>query len=271
VYVTRDGGWTWRDTRQQEAQLSTIGRRYGWLLPRCDVECNALWRTRDGGLSWAPLANAANTGASRVGRAGAALVLQTDVAQFSSDDGQGWRLFFQPVTRWSETLPIDAHGHGLGLPQPAYDARCMLEVATALSVSSDSGDTWTRRQPPFSVESIAADAGVVAAVGVRRDCTQVFAVSRDLGATWDVRRLPRRGCLVSLSGDAVWLGCGRVLLTSSDGGRIWRRYDGAEAIESIAATATGAWAVSGTRGSRLWRTTDAGRTWVEQWPRLPTP
>jgi photosystem II stability/assembly factor-like uncharacterized protein len=126
----------------------------------------------------------------------------------------------------------------------------------------------------FSITSLAADGRFVAVVGLRGHCTNVLALSQDDAQTWLVRQLPRKGCSVSVAHDDVWLGCGKKLLVSRDRGSTWTLLDAPQAFQSehLAAEGRGAaWGLSWFGGQRLFRTTDGGRTWVEQWPRLPTP
>jgi photosystem II stability/assembly factor-like uncharacterized protein len=54
VYVTRDGGSTWR-RRGTEVQLSTVGTRYAWAVAPCDVECSVVLKTTNAGRTWRPL------------------------------------------------------------------------------------------------------------------------------------------------------------------------------------------------------------------------
>jgi levanase len=69
---------------------------------------------------------------------------------------------------------------------------------------------------------------------------------------------------------------GECVVFSTDRGRTWARIEAPKRFDSsrIAAAGRGAaWGLFWQRGAgvRLWHTADAGRTWVEQWPRLPTP
>ena len=104
----------------------------------------------------------------------------------------------------------------------------------------------------------------------------VLALSNDNARTWTIRRLPRKSCAVSVAGGDVWLGCGRKLLISADGGRTWTKLEAPKRFDSSRIAAAGhgaAWGLFWRRGQgvRLWHTADAGRTWIERWPRLPTP
>jgi hypothetical protein len=175
----------------------------------------------------------------------------TQAGRFASADGRAW-------TRLADVSPRYAQ-----LPYPTFLRRCKIDVTRV-------------RRIPFGVTSRAVARGLAGAVGVRPDCTNLLGLSDDGGRTWRVQKLPRRACSVSVARDDVWLGCGHLLLVSGDRGHTWARLDGPPRrfdAGRIAAAGDGrAWAAFASHDAeRLWRTADGGRTWVEQWPRLPTP
>jgi len=166
--------------------------------------------------------------------------------------------------------------HAYALPYIGFGLQCKRESTRKLFVTDDGGRSWARRRTPFNIAALAADGRRVAVVGVGASCANVLALSDDNAHTWRIRQLPRKGCSVSLAGDGLWLGCGRLLLVSADRGRTWARLEGPKRLDTSRISAAGrgaAWGLFWRRreGVRLWHTADAGRTWLEQWPRLPTP
>jgi len=306
ILVTRDGGRTWA-RRGTEVELSTFGSRDAWAVPRCEDECSFILRTRDAGRTWRPLARA-DLLAGPPAVAGGLISLPTQAGRFVSTDGRRWRLAagdvlaarpgfsVAPFCSWPRCGLLSRHGartyrfagrvadvgsvaiadrlHAYALPYPSFGTVCKAGSTRGLYVTTDGGRSWRRRRMPFSIASLAADGRFVAVVGLRGHCANVLALSQDDAHTWLVRQLPRKGCSVSVAHDDVWLGCGKKLLVSLDRGSTWTLLDAPQAFQSehLAAEGRGAaWGLSWFGVQRLFRTTDGGRTWVEQWPRLPTP
>jgi photosystem II stability/assembly factor-like uncharacterized protein len=308
VLVTRDGGRTWV-SRGSEVEISTVGVREAWVVPRCEDACNYILRTRDAGRTWRPLARAdLLVGTPAV--SGGLVSLAGEAARFVSRDGRRWRLadrdalaerpgysiapfcsfprcglasrHFGRTYRFTgrvadaQAVAIADDRHAYALPYLGFGSECKTESTRRLYATSDGGRSWRRRRVPFNIASLAADGSFVAAVGLRGGCSTVLGLSRDDGHTWRIRRLPRKGCVVSVAREDVWLDCGAKLLVSADRGDRWTLREEARRfyITRLAAAGKGeAWALVATphRAQRLFRTSDGGRTWLEQWPRLPTP
>lgn len=295
VLTTSDGGRSWRQS-WNEVELSFVGARRAWALPRCDNSCAVVWRTSDAGRSWQPLAAPGALSFAAVGAVGRTLSLVTwDGAAFTSrDDGRTWSLAPPAAPRGEGALPFAATRRGLRpkrLPRGGTDivsvafasdsvgylaegeqvANCVRFVplyAGRVWATRDAGATWRRMSVPFRVVALGAQDGLVAATGIR-SCVGVLGVSDDGGRSWRIRRVPA-DCRPSVAADAsIWLSCG---LLSRDRGRTWTRFHPVSWVAGI--TADEAWgtsAVSRSSFPRLWHSTDGGRTWREVWARLPTP
>ena len=309
VLVTRDGGRTWA-RRGTEVEWTTVGARHAWVVPLCDIACDFVLRTRNAARTWSPLARADLLAMNSLQTAGGLVSVSTEAGRYASRDGRSWRRLgggrlavgpgFSVERRGSWRLPVvvSRHGarvvrykgpaarkiqhvvvadatHAYALPYLAYGAGCRAPSTRKLYVTSNGGRSWLRRPVPFNVASLAADGRRVAIVGLRADCTNFIAVSDDDAQMWSIRRLPRKGCSVSVALDDLWLSCGRKLVVSRDRGATWTMLDVPRRLDSSHVAAVGhgqAWGLYWSEfGRRLLRTTDGGRTWLEQWPRLPTP
>jgi photosystem II stability/assembly factor-like uncharacterized protein len=303
VLVTRDGGRTWA-RRGPEVELATAGVRDAWVLPQCD--CNYVLRTRDAGRSWRPLARPDALAVLAVQAAGGVVTLTTEAGHFMSRDGRRWRFVDRDVLAARPGFSVESsrgsrhswlvarHGrrafrfawpddvdtvavadatHAYAIPG-RIDFRCGTEYTPKLFATDDGGKRWIRRRVPFELAFLAADGSRVAVVGVRPGCTNVLALSDDGARTWNIRTLPQKDCSVSVAGNDLWLGCGRKLLVSRDRGTTWTLLASSARSDLTHLAAAGggaAWSLLGFGSARLFRTTDGGRTWLERWPRLPTP
>jgi photosystem II stability/assembly factor-like uncharacterized protein len=267
IYVTRDGGYSWR-RRGTETQLTTVGARFAWARPGCDLECDLLWHTTNGGRSWRPIARPARINYSGVAARGSAVGLTSydNVGFVSPDGGRTWRLGNLPAP------PVRAELRARYYVDEACGGSVpFVEAARSIHLTSDDGRTWKALRPPFAAVSVALAPQLLAAVGVR-DCTAVLAISRSGGRSWTISEIPR-ACEPAVAGGAeIWLWCERLLLHSSDGGRTWSRLRAPAVVLSVAPLGAGrAWIVAGDVGAgRLWRTEDGGKTWKEAWPGVPT-
>jgi photosystem II stability/assembly factor-like uncharacterized protein len=297
VYVTTDGGYTWR-RRGSEVELTTVGRRDAWAIA-CDFDCDVVWRTTDAGRVWRPIARPDRISLATVAVRGSTIVLGAgDGTTFSSTDGRTWTLSYPhaPPLPFHDVVASSFRDrrHGFAVTNHTYaDESCgpsasVRDVGTRLYATVDGGRTWTARRAPLPIASVSAARGLVAAVGLRH-CSAALALSRDGGRRWSVRPLPRTCATVSATASSLWIVCNRTsfnrdgdrawtrgtILRSDDGGRSWKRLPlGAEIMSVAPRDSHEAWAILGQiRGDdlyRLWHTTDGGKKWKEVWPALPT-
>jgi photosystem II stability/assembly factor-like uncharacterized protein len=260
VYVTRDGGYTWR-RRGTEVQLTTVGADDAWATPRCDIECDVLWRTTDAGRTWRPIARPDRISLSSVVlRRGAIGLGSYDGANFvSPDGGRTWRV--GTIAPASVRASIGERFY----PDETCGPRTpFVEAGRTLHVVS-SGTVFEVANLPVSPASVALASDLVAVVGLR-DCHAALALGRK--GRWSVSRIPR-ACQPSVgAGGEIWLACDKLVLHSSDGGRTWSRFRAPLTVASIGPDGLGkAWIVA---ANRLWRTDEGGESWTEVWPRLST-
>jgi photosystem II stability/assembly factor-like uncharacterized protein len=271
VYVTRDGGYSWR-RRGEGAQVTTIGADDAWATPNCDIECDLLWRTTNAGRTWRPIARPDRINFSSVAvRRGVLGLTSYDEANFvSADGGRTWR--FGTVG----PPPVRARiGKLFYADETCGPSTPFVEAGRTLRFTHNGGRTWNVVNPPLAPASVAVAPDLLVVIGLQ-SCGAALALSRDGGKLWSLSRIPR-ACEPSVaSGGVIWLACERFFLYSDDAGRSWSRRRAPVPIASIApAGKGGAWIVAGNGGSiedknRLWRTRDGGKTWIEVWPRLPT-
>ena len=284
ILVTRDGGRSWA-YRGVGVRLSPLDANAAWMLPRCELDCTAIWRTGDAGRRWTPVANPTNANVYGVQTNRGLVSLETDIARFVGGPGRRWRVgrnaivgaapgfsvgpAAAPEGTFTAAVADRRTAFALVEPPGLELERCGLGATMRVLVTRNHGRTW-RRTGSFRAYSVAADGRRVYAVAQEQDCRNQLAASDDAGRSWTLRALPRRNCAVSAWRKDVWLRCGRIVLVSRDAGAAWLRLRGPKRFEQadLAADAGGAWLAL---GGHLWRTTDRGRTWQERWPRLPTP
>ena len=268
IYVTRDGGYTWR-RGEAEVQLTTIGADGAWAVPRCDLGCDVLWRTTDAGRTWRPIARPDRINLSSVVlRRGGIGLRSYDGANFvSRDGGRTWRLGAIPPAQLRASI-----GERFYPDETCGPGTPFVEAGRTLRIISD-GTTVEVANLPVAPASVALASDLVAVVGLR-NCHAALALSRK--GVWSVSRIPR-ACQPSVgAGGAIWLACDKLLLHSSDAGRTWSRLRAVLPIAAIApAGRQSSWIVAGNSApvgdrNRLWHTDDGGKTWTEVWPRLPT-
>ena len=218
VLVTRDGGRTWA-RRGDEVQLATIGARDAWTVPRCDVDCNVVWRTRNAGRSWRPLARPDLLEILSVQVSGGLVSLSTTGGRFVSTDGTRWRFARGDVlaarpgfsielpSTWPRQALTARHGasafafkgravdvvnsavvadsrRAYALPYIGFGLECKRESTRKLFVTDDGGRSWSRRRTPFNIASLAANGNRVVVVGVGANCTNLLASSDDSAHAW---------------------------------------------------------------------------------------
>src|SRR5207247_4370574 len=85
--TTSDGGRSWLDTGFTAMQIATAGAGHAWLVPPCFEGCGVIWRTRDGGRSWDPLARPEKVAFSAVTATGAWALVDGAAGGYRSLDG----------------------------------------------------------------------------------------------------------------------------------------------------------------------------------------
>jgi photosystem II stability/assembly factor-like uncharacterized protein len=126
------------------------------LLVWAGVEIDGAWRSRDGGVTWAPCSNGLKShdvhGFAVVGNSARTVFATTNEGLHTSrDDGESWN--FQPIdSAWQYTRSVQSHSsnhdvmfltNGNGAPG----------TTGRLFRSRDRGTTWTNAHLPDSVES----------------------------------------------------------------------------------------------------------------------
>jgi photosystem II stability/assembly factor-like uncharacterized protein len=301
LWLTNDGGRTWLGTlpphveRMGDAvarilQVEFADRRHGWLAVT-DVRGGVSpgWRrhmevdrTSDGGRTWqwslppgcgagCGIANLsfvdARHGWALVGSAGRGASLYA-----TADGGRRWSLAARP--------PFDG--------QIAFlDARRAVAVGVGGSLwrTRSGGRRWRHVPVAAHVDAVRLF-GEAAVAPARVGRALVVETSADAGATWTPHASPVRlppnwssRWTFSAASPRDWVAtAGRVLWTTSDAGRSWRRIrprdlpPGATIWSLTFTSARDGWAIfglPGDGGAALVRTRDGGRTWSPLAPPAP--
>jgi photosystem II stability/assembly factor-like uncharacterized protein len=272
LFSTTDGGQTWQQGASFQSRsyvtLSFLTPQDGWALadrPDSQDETGVdLWRTRDGGMTWAMLATTGT--AARPGSIPAA-------------GRKGGVSFLNASTGWIG---------GLHVPE------------AALNVTHDGGLTWQAQPLPFQQDG-SQRYFYVGTPGFFNDhegllwvsvlngsdvalCQLVY-LTHDGGTSWQSIPPLANDALYSFSDarhgwmlDIKWVNGGSslqtTLSTTSDGGQHWNALPGGAAVEGIFQldflSSTLGWAISrpayGT--TVLLKTDDGGQSWTQITPVL---
>jgi hypothetical protein len=225
----------------------------------------------------------------------------------SRDRGRTWSTDAEPggtlrVVRVpsEDAIPCITQAMAFATPQDGIagsysgEGRCPGSEPQIVYLTSDGGADWRRVCLPGlegGESSVAASASTYTVLTKSSEEARI-AISLDAGRTWSVRSLPHGH---SCSGVAVylrevWVVCAgehrNFAYHSRDGGASWQEYVGGpgsyEGLKrdtfqpgTIVALGQGEAVLSdagyyeGTGDGSLWRTTDGGASWTQEWPRLP--
>ncbi len=273
VYHTVDGGKTWTTlghVRGPNAMLYFHDPKLGWATNGIGATGNVFYQvsqTVDGGQTWTQWQAASPGQMSQQGVPGSVHTSTGDSLAFTALD-----------TIWL------ASGHDISTPY------------VGLSVSRDSGKTWTDINPRLPASDIAGQPPVNAAVPefisasdaylpVTVGSHLVFLASHDGGATWRVLSqvaasspaVPRVQFVNASDGFAV---CASALCVTRDGAQTWEHiatpfaFDASQAgsyvVQFDFVDANTGWAIVADPGGQVLfvKTTDGGRTWIDLKPHL---
>ncbi len=256
LYVTADGGRTWISRPALKASLfavsySFIDSQYGWMLVKDNTNAaspTTLYRTSDGGVSWADLGapvlhsdQAFEVQFSYLTTGWLTSASTGPYAYKSSDFGETWQRVPLPAPRngWMQA------GQFFVTVQPTIATGLVATVVPFAQVKGRTGiGGQIRSYPPLTVRAfdggrphtytytIANDlvTGGPYAPGPAPD--QVQLASIDGGATWSVIQLPStRGAVGYFDvRDWWWVGSG-TMSRSFDGGVTWSRIEGTGVAE----------------------------------------
>jgi hypothetical protein len=280
---TTDGGASWTAVQLQpavEGGMTFIDAQHGWMTTGRDIENhtaieNTLWRTADGGETWAPI----NTTKHRI-------AIEPNVQRGECfQDGVAWTSMTRGIAGVS----------------------CPYDSPPAVQVTGDAGATWrTERLPALptqpgiglfaAVGPIHEEGGELVTVVSRcvgtdgnscRDYGEVYR-SADGGISWTSGAMVwGAGDVLLADSDHAWLpdACptdqcyGSELLVTSNGGRTWQALPVPSAfspsmhgsrIYSLVTPTLGFVVVSNEfqDGPTYYKTTDGGRTFIPFTPRF---
>lgn len=220
---------------------------------------NGLFRSRDGGRTWAPGGLSGRDAMNLVRPGGKTLwVAGHDVLAKSQDGGQTWK-----DVRPSGLPGLDVHGFAADPrdPRTLYAAI----AGTGLYRSSDGGNSFslvsTDVGPAVMALAVTPDGRILAG-----DMQQGLMMSSDDGKTWTRRlRAPLMGLALNPADPERILASGPGVLLSTTAGVSWRRVldipDGVGPVAWAASNPRIAYAVGFDR--TLYRTNDRGQTWSD--------
>jgi photosystem II stability/assembly factor-like uncharacterized protein len=246
LWISNDGGRSWRETHQIGTDLALATPTDAWLVnARPETAGNVLWHSSDRGRSWTPVAPRSAIAVSDLIAAGSLLWAHTNAGDFESHDrGRIWSVARDPALATEEQ-------HG-GLPSVVEPSGLIITDPDSSSdawVSRDGGRTGSFVQPTGfagqSISSIAfgrpddglALAGRLEPVSLATACpsdlvTPVLATT-DAGRSWrQVATLAMGGSpllgatgLSSYAGASVAVGShcltSTTIAISHTGGRTW--------------------------------------------------
>ena len=139
----------------------------------------------------------------------------------TQDGGESWQ-------DWSPYIDNAQNFHYNGIDQVAGGALVLVGEAGQIHVSVDNGDTWEKRESPYSGSLFGVtgtgNVNEILAFGLRG--TTIF--SSDLGRSWTI--VPNEGnttlnnALVTEDGRITLVGNGGAVLMSANGGQSFRAY-----------------------------------------------
>lgn len=227
ILESQDGGKTWRSRmsapgREFYQALVFRDRERGWAFggragPSGSPEA-AIWRTADGGRSWAEISTsiagpitAATFCSSSLGFA----VAPTRILR-TSDGGLSWAVIYE----------ASAEDRLLGIGCMGVAEACVVGSRRAALCTPDGGDSWKWHDLPANANLTRVyftdRKGWILGLG------GALLASEDDGKTWRSLAVPTNETLFDLqmNGAEGWIvGARGTILRSADGGRTWTRYE----------------------------------------------
>jgi len=266
LWISADGGSDWRTITPPVAgavnghvvQVQFADASHGWVSAVANPDRRMLFRTADGGRTWAERDGCAPCGGTLSfpdGRTGFSLVLGSLFR--TGDGGVTWRRVARaPFQGWIEFADA-RHGWGVAWQRPA------------LYRTGDGGRTWARVLRGFATlpqHGVVAVPGAVVVDGVRR------ALPARVRGQAPVFSAPSRREFVFWARGVLW--------RSSDAGRSWERIPSHVPPRSVwnlrFTSPSDGWAIFGAvtgtgylRGAALAHTTNGGRDWTPLTPPVP--
>jgi photosystem II stability/assembly factor-like uncharacterized protein len=240
VAASTDQGRTWAAYPRTGPRLTpaTVAVAGGTVL-RSDLIHVA--RSPDGGATWAKVSLPAGAGYLLIGGlAFNSSAPRLAVAVFSPASGSTVHLLASSDN--ARSFQLIASPAGLTGGPIGYDGQTVVIAGWAAEASDDAGRHWTTAQhlPGYHLSAAGVSGRYPWVAGSDDKGDVLVAVSRDGGASWDGHTLRR------------------ILADPYDGTNL--------ALSAL----SGSSAVLALGDSSLWRTTDAGATWHQEHPRLPT-
>lgn len=274
----RVGGRRWKLRVRLGAlvRTATASGRFDDLQVSTEV---GRFRSTDGGRNWRVLQSYPapyDVGERTIVRHGVWARASERYCLLSRDGGHTWKAIVPIDDCYVPVFDLDAAGNGV----LTRNGLSCVEGSAPLLTSEDAGRTWSRSGLRMGTWDAAVDGRLVALVGDRRSrtgaCVPAVALSRDGLRTWTLVDLPLRSrsgwCShVSIAGTTIWVSScfsSRIVgFVSPDAGRHFTPVPGRR-LSVVALDREHAFATSNAPGG-VWRTSDAGKTWHQVWPRLP--
>jgi photosystem II stability/assembly factor-like uncharacterized protein len=298
--ITGNGGRTWTEqTRPETTQTLAFAGADGYQFWSTSLSTDT---SADGGEQWAPLpalpAPLDAQASSLTWQAAPPSALfgydeGSSQAWASADGAATWTASTVPGSAANPVLAVALGGGGAAyaVTGPGTDCLSPAELkkvqklkpgwtppsgASVLYASSDAGARWNAAGLviPFGVQIGAAMAASSSQIAIIDACGRLE-LSKDAGQRWSAQSLGNAPiCAVSMLGSQVWLYCQIVdqtvvttwSLYSADRGATWLAYRlPAPADQALGIFLTGAGSAVMPIGGALWRTSDGGKSWTEEW------
>lgn len=270
VFTSTDGGQTW--TRRLDAgfpgQFAVTKLAFANASVGIAAGPLGLWRTVDGGSTWAPVANVPDAIGVVFSHFGGVVWADADVVLIHGAGGKILRSADQGVT-WADVSPVGFVDNWLDMAFNAAGVGVAVGPNGQVARSTNGGQSWqpvATPMPEIGTAVAFADGNTVVVMG---NLSQTMR-STDAGATWtagfwfgasSLFRVRFESPRVGLAVSAI----NGLTLSTTDGGETWTRIGGGtidENVTGMAASPSGNVVLAGSLGRDLLRSTDGGATWT---------
>jgi photosystem II stability/assembly factor-like uncharacterized protein len=270
VFTSTDGGQTW--ARRLDAgfpgQFAVTKVAFANALVGVAAGPMGLWRTVDGGLSWATVANVPSVIGVVSSYYGGVAWADADVVLIYGAGGKILRSADQGVA-WTDVSPVGFVDNWNDMTFNAAGVGIAVGPSGQVARSTNGGQSWQPVATPMLETGTAVAFANDSRVVVIDNFAQTMH-SDNAGATWtagpgfgasSLFRLRFASPAVGLAVSAI----GGLTLLTTDSGATWSRIGGGtidENVTGMAASPSGSVVLAGSLGRDLLRSADGGATWT---------